>query len=459
MEPILTGAAANLSSEAAKGIFQDMKRHIRYVIIYKKNVDKFEEKLKMLIAKRASLQQEVDAADRNGEKIKADVQHWSNTVDKVINEDVKKMKDLEDKAKNKCFIGLCPNIKSRNQLSRKAEEGVATIDDLIQQCQFNGVGYRDVPEAILDASPKDFETFKSREKVFNDIMEAIKDATINMIGLYGLAGMGKTSLVKEVARQVQELKLFDSVVTVIMTQTPDIQNIQDQIAELLGLRLEDKSTVVRAHRLCERLKKGKKVLVVLDNVWKKLDLEEVGIPFGNQHKGCKILLTSRDQNVLSNGMDAEKTFSIGDLDDEEAWDLFRKMVGDSVESAELRSTAIEVAQRCARLPLAIATVARALRNKSLFAWEDALRQLQRPSSSNFTGISADVYSAIELSYNHLESDELKQTFLLCTLLRHDSSIDYLLQCAIGLGLINGVSTVKEARNRLLTLVSYQACLD
>ncbi|KAK6288725.1 hypothetical protein POUND7_000266 [Theobroma cacao] len=453
MEPILTGAAANLAAEAAKGIFQEMKSHIRYVIIYKKNVDKFEEKLKTLIAKRASVQQEVDAADRNGEKIKADVQHWSNTVDKVIIEEEKKVKDLEDKAKNKCFIGLCPNIKSRNQLSRKAEEGVATIDDLIQQCQFNGVGYRDVPEAILDASPKDFETFKSREKVFNDIMEATKNATINMIGLYGLAGMGKTSLVKEVARQVQELKLFDSVVTVIMTQTPDIQNIQDQIAELLGLRLEDKSTVVRARRLCERLKKEKKVLVVLDNVWKKLDLEEVGIPFGNQHKGCKILLTSRDQNVLSNGMDAEKTFSIGDLDDEEAWDLFRKMVGDSVESAELRSTAIEVAQRCARLPLAIATVARALRNKSLFAWEDALRQLQRPSSSNFTGISADVYSAIELSYNHLESDELKQTFLLCTLLRHDSSIDYLLQCAIGLGLINGVSTVKEARNRLLTLVS------
>ncbi|WRX25389.1 NB-ARC - like 10 [Theobroma cacao] len=96
-------------------------------------------------------------------------------------------------------------------------------------------------------------------------------------------------------------------------------------------------------------------------------------------------------------MDAENTFLIGDLDDGEAWDWFRKMAGDSVESVELRSTAIEVANRCARSPLAIATVARALRNKSLFAWKDALRQLQRPSSKNFIGISADIYSAIELS--------------------------------------------------------------
>ncbi|KAK6288733.1 hypothetical protein POUND7_000274 [Theobroma cacao] len=201
------------------------------------------------------------------------------------------------------------------------------------------------------------------------------------------------------------------------------------------------------------MKKEKKILVVLDDIWKRLDLDEVGIPFGNQHKGCKILLTLRDQNVLSSGMDAENTFLIGDLDDGEAWDWFRKMAGDSVESVELRSTAIEVANRCARLPLAIATVTRALRNKSLFAWKDALRQLQRPSSKNFIGISADIYSAIELSYNHVESEELKQAFLLCSLLRRDTRIDDLLKYAIGLGLINGVNSVEEARNRLLTMMS------
>ncbi|EOY20362.1 NB-ARC domain-containing disease resistance protein [Theobroma cacao] len=454
MDPVITGAAANVASEAAKGIFHEVKRHMRYVFIHKKNVDKFEEKLKSLIAKRASVQQEVDAANRNGEKIKADIEHWRKTVDKVIDEEDKRVKDLEEKAKNKCFIGLCPNIKSRYQLSRKAEDGAAAVDDLIGQCQFNGVGYLDVPEAIVDASPNGFETFKSREKVFNDIMEAMKDAAISMIGVYGMGGVGKTSLVNEVARQVQEVKLFDSVVTITVAQTPDIQKIQENIAELLGLRLEDKTIDARARRLHERLKKEKMVLVVLDDIWKKLDLREVGIPFGNQHKGCKILLTSRDQNVLSNEMDADKTFAIDDLDDEEAWDLFRKMAGaDSVESSELRSTAIEVAKKCARLPLAIATVARALRNKGLFVWKDALRLLQKPSSRNFTGISADVYSAIELGYNHLENEELKQAFLLCSLVHRDASIDDLLKYAIGLGVIKGVDTMEEARNSLLTMVS------
>ncbi|XP_052479523.1 disease resistance protein At4g27190 [Gossypium raimondii] len=353
MEAIGTGAAANVSSEAAKGIFHHVKRHITYVIFYQKIVDKFEQKHRTLIAKRTSVQQDVDVAEMNGEKIKADVLDWRHRVEKVVTEKEKKVKDLE--------------------LSRKAEEAAATFDELIKDCQFEGVGYHDVPGPIVHP---DFEAFKSREEVFDDIMESLKDATTGMIGVYGMAGVGKTSLVKEVERQLHEVKLFDSVVRAIVSRIPDIKEIQDQIAYSLGLKLEENSPVVRARRLFERLRKDKNVLIILDDLWKKLDLEEVGIPFGSRHKGCKILLTSRDQNVLSNGMDATKTFAIGDLENEEAWEFFRKMAGDSFESdEELRSTAIKVAEKCARLPLALATVARALRNKPLFFWSDAL-QLQ-----------------------------------------------------------------------------------
>ncbi|MBA0670626.1 hypothetical protein Goklo_028959 [Gossypium klotzschianum] len=95
-----------------------------------------------------------------------------------------------------------------------------------------------------------------------------------------MAAVGKTLLVKEVSRQVQEGKLLDSVVMAIVSSTPYIQKIQDQIAMLLVLKIEEKSTIVRGHRLCERLMNEKKVVIVLDDIWKKLDLEEVGIPFG-----------------------------------------------------------------------------------------------------------------------------------------------------------------------------------
>ncbi|KAL4377872.1 hypothetical protein GQ457_02G035330 [Hibiscus cannabinus] len=450
MEAFATGGATNVSSEAAKGIFYEAKRHIRYVITCKKYVKKFEEKHETLIAKRTSVQQDVDVAERNGEKIKADVLDWRNRVDKAIIEEEKKLKALEVKAKNKCFFGLCPGIMSRYRLSRKAEEEATTFGDLIKECQFDRVGYRDVPEATVHT---EFVTFDSRKKVFNDIMESLTDSTISMIGLYGMPGVGKTSLAKEIERQLQEVKLFNSVVMVDVSPSPDVIKIQDQIAESLGLKLEEICVVIRARRLCERLMNEKKVLIILDDIWEKLNLEEVGIPFGSQHKGCKILMASRNENVLSNKMGATKTVVVGDLDEEEAWEFFKKMAGNCVESADLRPTAIEVANRCARLPLAIATVARALRNKSAFVWRDALRQLQKPYLGNLNEISAEVYSAIELSINHLRSEDLKQTFLLCCLLRRDTSVEALLKYAIGLGLINGVDTLKEGRDKLLTMLN------
>ncbi|KAL1145428.1 hypothetical protein V6Z11_A11G298100 [Gossypium hirsutum] len=325
-------------------------------------------------------------------------------------------------------------------------------------------------------------------------MESLKDATTSMIGVYGMAGVGKTSLVNEVERQLHEVKLFDSVVGAIVSRIPDIKEVQDQMAYSLGLKLEENSPVVRARRLGERLRKEKNVLIILDDLWKKLDLAEVGIPFGSQHKGCKILLTSRYQNVLRNGMDATKTFAIGDLDDEEAWEFFKKMAGDSVESdEELRSTAIEVAKKCARLPLALATVARALRNKPLFFWSDALQQLQRP----YLEKSSDDISA-EMVYRSLESsrDEIFASYLsgrvaitfstilaslscsprslmllttaiilseYCLIVSSSFIFKFsksLLKYACGFGLIKGVNTMKAARDRLLKMMSTlkESCL-
>ncbi|XP_039010173.1 probable disease resistance protein At4g27220 isoform X2 [Hibiscus syriacus] len=455
MEAIATGAAANISSETAKGIFHEAKRHIRYVVFYQRYVKNFEDKLQRLIDKRSSVQQDIVVAERNVQKIKADVQGWCHRVDKVIAEDQHKVDDLQVKANNKCFFGFCPNIKSRHKLSRKAEEGAATFDELIKECEFSSVGYHDLPQPIVDT---DFEAFQSREKVIDDIMESLKDSTVSTVGVYGMPGVGKTSLAREVHRQLQEAKSFDSVVRVTVSPTPDIQKIQDEIAESLGLKIEEKSIVVRASRLRERLNQGrnqeKRVLIILDDIWEKLDLDEVGIPFGSQHKGCKILLTSRNKNVLSNLMGATKTFPLGHLEDKEAWEFFKKMSGDSfVIDNELRSTAIEVARRCAGLPLAIATVARALQKQSLSVWKEALRQLRRPYSENPSEISAEVYSAIELSINHLRGEDLKQVFLLCSLLRRDTRIEDLLRYTIGLGLIKGVDTLEEGRDELLTMMS------
>ena len=67
------------------------------------------------------------------------------------------------------------------------------------------------------------------------------------------------------------------------------------------------------------MKKEKKILVVLDDIWMCLDLETVGIPPGEDAEGCKILLTSRSRDVLSSEMNCQNNFLLDVLKLKETW--------------------------------------------------------------------------------------------------------------------------------------------
>ena len=79
-----------------------------------------------------------------------------------------------------------------------------------------------------------------------------------------MGGVGKTTLVKQVQKQVVEDKLFDEVVMAEVTQTPDHMAIQNKIAYDLGMKFDLNENILdRADRLRERLKKEKRVLIIL----------------------------------------------------------------------------------------------------------------------------------------------------------------------------------------------------
>ncbi|GMP72977.1 hypothetical protein CsSME_00030843 [Camellia sinensis var. sinensis] len=133
----------------------------------------------------------------------------------------------------------------------------------------------------------------------------------------------------------------------VVSQNPDIKNIQGQIASMLGFtRLTDQqSEIERASMLYARLKDEKKILVILDDVWAKLNFAAVGIPFGNDHQGCKIIITTRHEQVCNSiGMERLriKIVHLGVLSEKDSWDLFKKNVGDVVDSNELNIVANDV---------------------------------------------------------------------------------------------------------------------
>nr|GFD52588.1 NB-ARC domains-containing protein [Tanacetum cinerariifolium] len=106
------------------------------------------------------------------------------------------------------------------------------------------------------------------------------------------------------------------------------------------------------------------ILVILDDLWGELKLDEVGIPCGAEYKNCKILLTSRSKHVCET-MNAT-LISVDILPPNEAWILFKRVVGDTVETDEnLKKIAEKVVEGCGGLPLIIQAVGAALKDESI----------------------------------------------------------------------------------------------
>nr|XP_034926490.1 probable disease resistance protein At4g27220 [Populus alba]XP_034926491.1 probable disease resistance protein At4g27220 [Populus alba]XP_034926492.1 probable disease resistance protein At4g27220 [Populus alba] len=432
----------SIVAKVAELLVVPIKRQIGYVIDCNTNIQNLKNEVKKLTDAKTRVIHSIEEARSKGEEIEVDVENWLGSVDGVIEGGGGVVGDESSK---KYFMGLCPDLKIRYRLGKAAKKELTVVADLQKKGEFARVSYRAAPSGI--GPVKDYEAFESRDSVVNAIVDALKDGAVNMVGVYGMGGLGKTTLVLKVAEQVKEGRLFDKVVLALVSHTPDIRRIQGEIADGLGLKLDAETDKGRASQLCEGLKKVTRVLVILDDIWKELKLEDVGIP----HEGCKILMSSRNEYVLSREMGANKNFPIQFLPASEAWNFFEKMVGVTVKNPSLQLVAAEVAERCAGLPILLATVARALKNKDLYAWKDALKQLTRFGKDE---IDERVYSScLELSYQNLRGIEIKSLFLLCGQLRSNNIlISNLLRYGIGLDLFKGRSTLEETRNRLHTLV-------
>ncbi|XP_039059191.1 disease resistance protein At4g27190-like isoform X2 [Hibiscus syriacus] len=452
---VLVGIVGSLVGKAVEYAVYPTARQLSYVFKPRSKFQNLRRKVQDLKDERERVQQSVEASNRNGEVIFVNVQSWLEAVNEKISEDAAtQLQKDEEKAMKRCFAGFCPDFKSSYQLSKKADkEANAIAQLLIQKENFDGVSYLPAIEAIDTIRPvEEYEAFESRNHAFDEIMIALEDDRVSIIGVYGMGGVGKTTLVKEVAGKANERQLFSEVVLLTIKQTPDMQKIQEEIAEKLGMTISENNIDVRAARLRERLGKENRVLVILDDIWKFLDIRALGIPSADQHKGCKILITSRKLFVLKS-MGSQKRLPIDVLKEDEAWNLFKYAAGPIAERSDLQSTAMKVSKKCAGLPLAITTVAKALKHKeNLYEWKDALEQL-KPSEINSEGITAEAYSAIEMSYRYLEREELKYTFLLCCIMGHNAVFEDLLKYCWGLGLFHGLGTMEKVRNRVLTLVN------
>ncbi|XP_060675576.1 disease resistance protein At4g27190-like [Ziziphus jujuba] len=431
-------------------------RQLGYIFQYKNNISNLQTETHNLGLEEQKMKELVDDALTNGDAIFETTKNWQKDAE-MISKQAKEILEDENRANTGwcIFRGLLLlNLVPRYRLSTKAKKMGVSVVKIKGEVNFENISHR--PHLQSDFMNEDYINFDSRNEIVDGILEALEDGNTRMIGVHGMPGAGKTTLVKEVSRRALEMKLFSEAVLVPVSNTPDIGKIQKAIAERLELKLDKETTPERALLLRNKLQQEKKFLIILDDVWKKLNIRDVGTVFKGDQIGCKILFTSRFERVLPTDIGVDKIFKVGLLEKAEALNWFSSMVAQTIEKySECADLVHDIADECGRLPITVETIACALKDQRRHFWQDVLNQLK---NSNLRDINREVnekvFNSIELCYNYVYNNEAKLLLLVCSSFGEDESIriEELIRYGMGWGIFEKMHNVQGARVKVNSLI-------
>ncbi|KAJ0045643.1 hypothetical protein Pint_04465 [Pistacia integerrima] len=233
-----------------------------------------------------TVQQRLNGELRYHKVINKEVESWLKKAEKIV----KETKRTEDKfRKGNYFL--------RGWRGKHVDEKIQEVKRVSEQGVFPADLVIDAPDDI--GLPLPTSEVVGEVSVKEKIWKHLIGDEVCKIGVCGMGGVGKTTIMKHIHNQLlDERNKFDKVIWATVSKEYAVVKLQQDIATAPREDLSKHNDItMRAAVLQEMLKGKKRYVLILDDVWKQISLEEVGIPEPTVMDGCKLVLTTRSTEV------------------------------------------------------------------------------------------------------------------------------------------------------------------
>ncbi|KAH7655643.1 P-loop containing nucleoside triphosphate hydrolase protein [Dioscorea alata] len=314
------------------------------------------------------------------------------------------------------------------------------VDQLFQQIALNGVYDPWGQHQVKKNHGRETTSSIKERKIYGRNME-IKRLTellttpvncvgnISVVSISGMGGIGKTALAEFFFNSQEIQDHFDKRVWICVTDNYDRFRIIKEIIDLLSINDDikfphDTTSLDILETKLKRSLKGKKFLLVLDDVWSSEWQQLLDSLRSTQAEIVTILVTCRNPKVLE-GLDINDGIYLEGLDDEECWLFFLNCVFADENSdnypKKLLSIGWQIMKKLNGSPLAVKTVGRTLGHSLTEKhWQDLLKS----DLWKLENDENDIMSVLALSYYHLPQ-HLQLCFAFCSVLPKNFEFDRL----------------------------------